>query len=173
MSGAGAMRCFIACFLDDDSAGRLVSGMPRLEGIRQVSGENLHVTLQFLGNVAEERCEPIRQAVMALGGQPTTTRVLTVTGYPSPVRARTIVARLKPDPKLLGWHDALSDLLKPTAGARKFDPHVTLGRSRAGIRVPELSEFDGVEIGLRTPALYRSETRPEGARYSILNLSSR
>jgi hypothetical protein len=47
-------------------------------------------------------------------------------------------------------------------------PHITLGRSREGVVVPETTGLEGLSVQLLAPAAYESRTLPEGARYRRL-----
>ncbi len=162
------MRVFLGCFLTPESAQALVERVPPVPGMRPVPAANLHVTLHFLGNVADTRAGEVR--ALADGLQPfgVSARINTLTGFPKPASARVLVVRLEdPDGQLQRWHDQLA-LRWPTGETRRFDPHATIGRSRSPMRLPVLPELDGMLLALQPPAAYVSETLPEGARYRRL-----
>ena len=163
------MRCFIACFLTNDSAAAVDAGRVPVDGCRAIPRGNLHVTLRFLGSIAPERSEEVVSLVTSLNGCETRATVLEVSGYPRRRRARAIVARLEADPLLEAWQEALASRWLP-AGTDEaaFDPHVTLARSRNGVPVPEMPGLRGLPVTLLPPAAYVSDTTSEGARYTRL-----
>jgi 2'-5' RNA ligase len=57
----------------------------------------------------------------------------------------------------------------PTGETRRFDPHVTLARSRSAVRLPALPVVADLAVALGPPAAYVSETLPAGARYRRLD----
>jgi len=166
------VRIFLGCFLTPASAQALTESFRRLvatvPGMRPVPVANLHVTLHFLGSVPADRVDQIRALVEGLPATGISTRVLALTGFPKPARARVLVARLDdPDGQLLHWHGMLARRW-PTGETRRFDPHATLARSRSPVRLPVLPEIGDLAVALEPPAAYVSETLPEGARYRLL-----
>jgi len=162
------VRCFIACFLKPTSAERLVAVLPALAGVRRVPASNLHVTLKFLGNVANGQRQAVLDLADRLEGKETRARLLELTGFPKTERARAVVARLAVDPVLMAWNEQLSDSWQTEEWNRKFDPHVTLARSRRGVQLSKLEPLPGIEIELCPPAAYLSRTLPGGALYEPL-----
>jgi 2'-5' RNA ligase len=164
------MRCFVACFLEQQSARWLSARLPALRGFRVVPVENLHVTLKFLGSIGEDRRSDLLESVRRLEGAPTTASIREVTGFGNATRPRVVVARLTVDPRLAGWQDWLAEEWSDNETDRCFDAHVTLWRARRpGVTPPGLPELDGAEIRLQAPAAYLSETRTGGAVYRPLH----
>lgn len=145
--------------------------------LRPVPAESLHVTLAFLGN------RPLRDAD-ALGGL-----VDDCAGGPPPL-ATAGVAWLPPRrPRVLGVDiadrdGALAGLQRRVAQAlvaqaahaperRPFRPHVTVARVRPGqpLHAHEIGEAPALEFTGTAVTLYRSWTRPGGARYEALSRS--
>lgn len=136
--------------------------------MRPLPAVNLHVTLHFLGTVAADRRAAVRALPGNLSGAAVTTRIIELSGFPKPARARVLVARLEdPDGQLGRWHEILARLW-PTGETRRFDPHVTLARSRSPVRLPGVKTPRDLALTLQAPAAYVSETLPEGARYQRL-----
>jgi 2'-5' RNA ligase len=155
--------------LESESASLLASKMPDLEGVRRVPPGNLHVTLCFLGNIEADQRERLLLAAAQLDGCSTVARVDELTGYPSARRARTIVARLAEQPLLHRWHDRFLENWPDADHDRKFSAHVTLGRSRRGVRLPEVAGWSGLQVELLPPDVYVSQTLPTGAVYTRLS----
>lgn len=165
------MRCFVACFVATDSALRLRALCPPLADARLVPADNLHLTLHFIGHVGAERMDELRSLAADLPRLDTTASVVAVTGFPSPARARVVVARLDADPALLRWHRELHERWPTAEKDRLFDAHVTLARSRRGVRIAESIVTPPLQIELGAPDVFVSETLPEGARYRRLSAS--
>ena len=130
---------------------------------------NYHVTLHFIGQVEDAAVADLAAAATALEGQATQVQVARLHGYPSPRRARTVVAELHPCPALEEWSDRLRRVWSVTtqkAERKPFTPHVTVARSRRPVRLPVIRGLEGIALGLQPPGLYRSETLAEGARYT-------
>ena len=163
------MRVFVACFVDAATADRLAKTLRPLPGMRQVPPENLHLTLHFLGNVARSRNADVIALAESLGGKPVRSRVRSVTGFPAASRARTVVALLDEPPEWQVWHDALVASWPTKAAERQFLPHITLGRSRDGVVVPETTGLEALSVQLLPPSAYESRTLPEGACYRRLD----
>lgn len=118
------------------------------DGIKWVPGENLHLTLKFLGDVDNREipkvCQVVRDSCEGVG--PFTIHFCGADAFPDRLRPRvvyaavdegaepltTIVSRLEPALANLGF--------KPEP--RDYVAHLTLGRTRGGSRrgSPELSE---------------------------------
>ncbi len=137
--------------------------------------ENLHITLRFLGDVAEERIDGVVERVRDFVGQasPFSCRLSTIRPFPSEGRARVIAAGVAPEPPLSEIYELVERGVVEAgleAEPRRFQAHVTLGRARkpplrdASIEVllpPAPVEVDRV-------VLYRSKLAPDGARYTPL-----
>jgi RNA 2',3'-cyclic 3'-phosphodiesterase len=104
--------------------------------IRWVPPENVHVTLQFLGAVPEERVGAVEAAVRAAASAagPLSLEVRGAGGFPNARRPRVIWAGLAGDVAALGaLVEHLGRELAPLGFApddRPLSPHLTLGRAR-------------------------------------------
>ena len=154
--------------LTPDAASRLASRLPEIEGVRRIPPDNLHVTLCFVGNVENDKLEKLLLAAMQLDSSSTTACVEELSGYPSVRRATAIVARLAEHSLLRRWRERFLDNWPDADHDQKFSEHVTLGRSRRGIRVPESAGWSGLQVELMPPDLYVSQTLPTGAVYTRL-----
>ncbi len=159
--------------------------------LRPVRPEALHLTLCFLGPVAEDRIAGVAEAVRSIPARPV---AVALDPQPSPlpkgrpalyaVEARSPVA-IAIQAEL---SEALAALRVYEPEQRPFWPHLTVARVRSERRPPErgqrrgksrprrVSEAPGRLLeGLTEPfeavriALYRSKTKPQGAEYSRLD----
>jgi 2'-5' RNA ligase len=181
-------RTFIAIPIPDP-IGSILSGWqkamtPSIPGCRWVESLPFHITLAFLGDVANrdlnELCLSVAAAV-----EPSGRFDLKVEGlgaFPSPARPRVIWAGVTADD--MGPLPAVREAVvraATQAGYRpddpRFHPHVTLGRIRSDRgRPPDLNElvrheqarsagtFPVIEV-----VTYASTLEPKGASYAPLN----
>ena len=149
--------------------------------VRWTPADRLHVTLQFLGAVPEERLEAVREAMAgaAAGSRPLRLEVHGAGGFPTSRRPRVVWLGLSGDPGGLAalagdLGRRLAPLGFPVEG-RPLTPHVTIGRSRDGRGAPGLG---GAVAGAATAeaipwrageiSLFRSHLSSEGSRHEVL-----
>ncbi|MEY4642806.1 MAG: ligase [Pseudomonadota bacterium] len=161
----------VQAVLDELRAAQLIDG----SGLRVVAADTLHITLKFLGSVADERIPALRGLLTSLGPLHETFSVAlgSVGSFHS-----ALWLGVAPHPQLLGLAQSLSGALEPfgfAADARTFRPHVTLARLNRNPRFDRNAwlqlhrDTPWATIEVRDLRLYRSETRAEGARYSIVH----
>lgn len=145
-------------------------------GARLVEPANLHVTLAFLGSVAPELVPALAALARELAGQaaPIEAEWRQVTGFPSPARARLVVAEL--DDRQGALRTLASRVARGVEAfgvspeAREYRPHVTLARLRGPANLEAMTDrprLDGA-LALEELALFRSELRPAGSVYTAL-----
>jgi len=169
-SAVHVRRLFFGLWPDDatrEALHRTTRATVRHCGGKPVPPANFHLTLAFLGNVAEERCEDIAAAGARMS-LPELTLTLDRYGYFAAPRVLWLgssaeVPSLRNCVAVL-WR-ALADAGVPP-DARPFHPHVSVARKVAS--PPELRPPRPVTWAVRGFALIESETLPEGARYRPL-----
>jgi 2'-5' RNA ligase len=179
------VRLFVAVLLNETTRAALARTIDRLQAaaprVAWVQAQNLHVTLKFLGTVADPLVEPVRQALGAAAAV-TGAFDLAVQGlgaFPSQTRPRVIWAGIGDGREAAVTLARLVDSALAPLGfppeARAFSPHVTLGRVRLPRRDEALSRLvtagSGTRFGsirVRAIGLMRSELSPRGARYTEL-----
>lgn len=151
------------------------AGLP----VRWVDPDGLHLTLKFLGEVADGRLAEITAAVerACAGARPFPLEVSGFGAFPTPGRARVVWVGCEAAPPLEllqhGVERAFAELGFPVEG-RPFRPHLTLGRAKAeargGVRglderlaaLPFVDTFTVVSLDLMESTL-----TPRGARYAV------
>lgn len=183
------LRLFVALDPPEPVRRRLASTQGELrraagrhaEEVRWVAPDRLHLTLQFLGTVPEERLAAVRDAVagVASRSRPLRLTVHGAGGFPSARRPRALWGGVGGD--LDGLRALVQELgraLGPLgfpAGERAFAPHFTFGRSRDGRGAPGLggaiaASADAEPVAWRADelVLFRSHLGPGGSRYEPL-----
>ena len=148
--------------------------------VKWVRPESVHLTLKFLGQVAEDIIDPLAQAASVKASQ-TQALTLTLNGtgvFPGPKRPRVAWLGLAGDlGKIIDLQRGLEEVVGKFGFAgekRKFSPHLTLGRIRSskGIKefITELDRLDPkpLEFMASEVVLFRSELKPTGAIYTPL-----
>lgn len=149
--------------------------------VRWAVPEGIHLTLQFLGAVPEERLPALEGAIAAAASasRPLALEVKGAGGFPSARRPRVVWAGVEGDrPALAGLVADLGRRLAPlgyTPDERPLSPHLTLGRAREGRGAPGLggalaqaSASDPVPWRADALVLVQSHLSPAGARYEAL-----
>jgi 2'-5' RNA ligase len=150
--------------------------------VRWVPPENVHLTLQFLGAVPEERVAGIEAALRdaaAAAGRPLSLSLHGAGGFPNARRPRVLWAGLEGDVAPLAALVAemgarLAKLGYPPED-RPFSPHLTLGRARDGRGAPGLAgalaaaaQAEGTPWRATELVLFESHLSPKGPRYEAL-----
>ena len=180
------MRLFVAINLPDKEKQRLSAELARIAErhplpVRWVAADSLHVTLKFLGEVAEAavpELEQILQRAVAecrrfdveiggFGAFPSSSRpnILWV-GCSAPGELMDVQARVEAAAAKLGFE----------AEARAYTPHITVARAQKDTRIRDRALMDRIGtdfeykavIQVRSVDLMRSFTGPRGARYEVL-----
>jgi 2'-5' RNA ligase len=149
--------------------------------VRWVRPENVHLTLQFLGAVPEERVAAVEAALReaAAGGRPLSLALRGAGGFPNARRPRVLWAGLEGDlaplSALVGDLGARLARLGFPPEDRPFSPHLTLGRARDGRGAPGLAgALAGAAEAEPTPwraaeiLLVESHLSPRGPRYETI-----
>ncbi len=152
--------------------------------VRWVRPEAIHLTLFFIGDVLEERIEPIREAlaVVARNVPPFEFGVGGVGAFPKTSRPRVLwVGVQDSDERLALLYRAINEAMENVGFQpedRPFNPHLTLGRvsrradrdDRAQISraVEETDVGDLGTIRAGELILFRSDLKPTGAEYTRL-----
>ena len=180
------VRSFIAIDLSDGARRQIEAFIRELRKsdakVGWVRVEGIHLTLKFLGNVAPGLIEEIKPVLAgaALQTAPIHIEPAGCGAFPSMKSPRVIWVGLR------GQIGPLAELARQVEAAlvplgfkpeeRPFRPHLTIGRVRGRQRLHALQEillahqdftaepFDAYQV-----ILYKSELRPDGARYTPLS----
>lgn len=107
----------------------------RLENLRWVHPDSVHLTLHFFGVIREENLEKIKVSMLsvAIGTEPFQVDIQKLGVFPNVHRPRVLWLGVNPQEPLLALHGAWRTALEqaglhPEGGV--FSPHLTIGRFR-------------------------------------------
>lgn len=178
------IRSFIAIDLPEefhDEINRVTNELRPAGGhVKWVRPENVHLTLKFLGDVPEDKIEPIGEAVAgASAGRGLVNLVSSGIGvFPNRSKPRVIWLGLTGDlDRLTGLQQDVENSVTPFGffpEKRAFKPHLTLGRVKSpkgkGGLMNALEKVRPKEIMFSASelVLFKSDLRPGGAVYTPL-----
>jgi 2'-5' RNA ligase len=180
------MRLFVAVLPPQDALAELEAAVAPLRSawpdMRWAGQDRWHLTLAFLGEVADTRLDGLRERLARAASRHNDMRVRIGRGgaFPSPARARVLCAHIEGEPADLDTLRVLAASVAagarragapPPDEGRKYRPHLTLARSR---RPADLSPLTEALAGYRGSAwnathieLIRSQTGPQ-PRYQTI-----
>jgi 2'-5' RNA ligase len=184
------IRSFVAIELSDQARealaelqGNLKAQVPP-KAVRWTRPESIHLTLQFLGDVAPDKVEAIAEALREVGaGQaPFTFQLKELGVFPNAGRPRVMwVGVAEPSGALVALQKGVTQALEPLGfepEKRPYSPHLTIGRAdrRAGrqdlAEVGELVTRSEVgilgQVHVERMVLMKSDLQPGGAVYTPL-----
>ncbi|HKQ39448.1 MAG TPA: RNA 2',3'-cyclic phosphodiesterase [Verrucomicrobiae bacterium] len=141
------------------------------ETVRWTPEEQIHLTLQFLGNIAAAEVQQLQTRLAPLA-RVLRLRAQGIGAFPSIRRPRVIWVGLAGQIDELKQLQAAVDKATGHSEERDFHPHLTIGRVREG-RQPKLA-FDPWkdqhfgEWEVRELLLMQSKLSPKGAAHSVL-----
>ena len=133
------MRTFVAVFPPPairEALFRAARDLPASKAFRLIGPEKLHLTLKFLGNVAEDDLSRVAQALEPLRErhEPFEVSISGFGAFPSERKARILWAGVgEGSEPLRAVALSVEDLLEPAGFGREqrpYVPHLTLGRAR-------------------------------------------
>ncbi|MFB3895726.1 MAG: RNA 2',3'-cyclic phosphodiesterase [bacterium] len=185
MNSDNLIRAFIAIPLSEEIHHRLEELQSTLKkyqaDVSWVKPSNIHLTLQFLGEIHPHLVEKVGQCLEEIvPTQPQFTCKIAGTGvFPNPKRARVLwVGVVQGKEQVIHLQSAIEkslDILHMPKEDRAFHPHLTLGRVRSPknleLVVNDLLQQSNLSFGTLTVSqvtLFSSKLSPAGAVYTPL-----
>jgi len=176
------MRLFVAVEIEQEIRERIKvfidKWKPKISNARWVRAEGLHITLKFLGNIAEERRSGIERALGEIHAPPFPVSLNGIGVFPNSKSPRVLWVGISAGKELAGLAEEIDEQMASLGFDREkraFSPHVTLARFKerankaeieAAISVPE-SNF-GTMTAMEFH-LYESKLSPQGSVYEKLS----
>lgn len=170
------MRLFVAAWPDAATRDRLAFlALGRAKNLRLVGPTRWHVTLRFLGEVAEDRLAPLGDALVACATaqtRPVVCRLGPATGWFTGVRVLQIPA---------AGLDGLAEAVRvatvpavppPPKGEPPFNGHLTLARAKGRLGAAAQADLAGIPFEAAFPVdhvdLVASQPSPAGHVYATI-----
>ena len=185
----GARRLFLAIELPKvlrdgigDAIQPLVGEAPELSW---TPGQNRHITMKFLGDVALDRVEGLTSMIeeIARTHRPFSIQVARIGAFPNFRKARVVWLGVEPEPRFeLLQHDLelAADAIGFELEGRVFRPHVTLARLTTSVDVARARRLAraarkvdfSASVDVAGLTLFESTLAPTGARHSRIHAAS-
>lgn len=176
------MRLFVAVNLPAGIKDEIGAATAPLRGagypFRWVDAEALHLTLSFLGEVAESRVETLRDALraVALRHEPFVLGIGRIGAFPNLRRPRVLWMGTASAGELVRLQAETARVLEPLGyppEERAYSPHLTLARARTDARPAAFASLESRaaliayanEVRIDSLDLMRSHLSRAGARY--------
>ena len=177
------MRTFVAVFPPQrvrEALFRAARDLPASNAFRLIGQEKIHLTLKFLGNVAEEDLSRVKHALEQLRGrhEPFEVETSRFGAFPSQRKARILWAGVgEGSGPLRVVAQSVDDLLEPAGFGREhrpYVPHLTLGRARGpGVKIEDTSVSPPtLRFSVSGVDLVESVPGESGVTYSVLETYS-
>jgi 2'-5' RNA ligase len=160
---------------------RLQLSLPSGGDIKWVAAENLHWTLQFLGNLDEREIPEVCDAVSKTAREiePFELEARGAGAFPSASRPRTLwIGARQGERAMTVLHSAIDRRLKKRGyrgEERRFVPHITIGRAgRKGQprsladELAGLADYDAGTMLVDEVTVYSSQLGPDRPTYEVL-----
>lgn len=161
------IRLFTALEIPYDIARRLEALQSGIEHARWIERENFHITLRFIGDIAENVAADVDEALADIPFEPFELELEGVGefGGAKPHALWAGVKLTEPLKRLQARHESAMRRVGLEPDRRKYTPHVTLARLRA-IEAPEVYRFIAANNLFATPKFKVTRTVLFSARAS-------
>jgi RNA 2',3'-cyclic 3'-phosphodiesterase len=178
------LRCFIAIEIPEISKKLIEDSINSLKksgsDVKWVPAENIHITMQFLGETEEALIPSIKGALEKILApySPFYIKIADISCFPDGRRPRVIWVGTEESPTLINIQKDISNEMVQFGyqkEVRAFTPHLTIGRVKSIRNMRELlkrieemktTSYSGFEA--QSITLMKSELSPSGAKYYSL-----
>lgn len=169
-------RLFTGLELPDALKHQLLALQKELPRVRWQTADQLHLTLNFIGDVDESWLEAIHAALAELPVSPFEATVAGAGRFGKSGRPQTLWVGVTPAAPLVALHESIRSRLTAIGlqlESRTYRPHITIGRLRRPSR--ESADFITALAGLVSPSfpvtrasLFQSTQGEAGSRYEVI-----
>ena len=177
-------RCFIAIEIPETirkSVGDIIEILKKSgSDVKWVKPENIHITIQFLGETEESLIAAIKESLEKILAphHPFYIKITDAGCFPDGRRPRIIWVGMEESQNLIRLYKDVANGMTRFGyqkEERAFTPHITIGRVKSqrnmGELLKRLDEFKGrsiAEFEVQKITLMKSELKPSGAKYYSL-----
>ena len=172
------IRTFIAVELPEKFLPEIerIGSMIKIPGVKLVEPGLVHITMKFLGDINEDKVEPIALAMSEIKCKPFEARIEGIGVFPKPSYVRVVWLGAQGDFDTL--HSEVEHVLSPFKFDKDgdFTPHATLARVKQPVNRIELMEkiknIGDADLGtfnVSSISLKKSTLAPRGPVYETLN----
>lgn len=125
------IRLFTAIELVDSVKDYILTFLGGLRGAKWVSRDNIHLTLQFIGEVNSHQYRLITEKLLEVDEGPFSIKITGPGIFKSGKQVRTLWLGIEENPRLLELHRKVQAKLQEVEipfETRKYTPHITLAR---------------------------------------------
>ena len=173
------MRTFVAIEVDDKGILQKIRSVQESTSFKAspIRIDQIHFTLQFLGEIDEEKCEKVKDMLRTITFSQFDLSLKGVGGFPNLKNPRVIWIGTdkKGAEKLIEIAEEIELVLTPLGFEKdkKFKPHLTVLRvkHKVGDISLQMKEYEAIEFGTQVISkikLKRSVLSPKGPEYSDL-----
>lgn len=177
------MRLFTAIELPESAREHLIRIQNRLhemtpDGVSRTRGENLHLTLKFIGEISDDRIDALCRALREVSVEPMQLRTGGIVLFPPRGPVRIIACGFAGE---VGAAQSLQEQIEKQCEGqgiaregRRYIPHVTLARARHPLSAATRDELLRVEMSQGPKfecghfVLMQSHLESAGARYVVV-----
>ncbi len=171
------LRTFIAVELPE----RFLPEIEKIEsmldtlGIKLVEPKQVHITLKFLGDIPEDKVEPVASALSQVNCKSFEAKIKGVGVFPKPAYIKVIW--LGAEGNFEALHSEVERVLSPFKFEKdhQFSPHATLARVKMlkdkGALLEKIQKLENIDIGamnVESISLKKSTLTPKGPIYETL-----
>ncbi len=168
------MRCFLAIELSKDIKEKLeeLKSHFKMNGIKLVEKENLHITVKFLGDIDKEIVEKIKNLDLSI--KPVKSSIKYIGVFPNENYIRVIWVGAT---NLISIFKEIDKKLSELGFKKEKDyvPHITIGRVKfienKKLLKNKIDKYKNVELGeleVKNIVLMKSELTKEGPIYKVI-----
>lgn len=170
-------RLFFGLEIPDLVKRQLLAFKQPLNSARWQSARQMHITLFFLGSIADHHLEAIPRLVGTLNLEPFDLKPRGL-GYFGPIQYPKILwVGVEPVAPLAQLHETLAERLQPLGiepEGKPFKPHITLARFKGRTArlyglLEDYADFEASEFRVDQVTLFESHLSPGGSHYEALH----
>ena len=147
-----------------------------MNGVRWESEEKIHITLKFIGDMQDVLIPDLKEVLQNTCREFKTipVNITDLSAFPSFKSPRVIVLSLEQSNELSVLYNLIQENIAQLGiikDARKFLPHITIGRVKSGFKISrEPDRIENIDTKINEIALVKSELSNRGSNFTYLGV---